>query len=431
MANCETCQHYATDSWPPLRIAQTKGRFCYWSCDTTRDGPAILATMVASARRAGVTEDFHVFSHKDVPGAVTHRPVKFDLKYHIFKWRMLRDELASLDYDYFVWLDSDNFFTRHPGDFGPRLLRGNSWWCQMESELTSPAIRRSEWWGAPIPSLVKMFRDHGATHNQVWNTNGGMWIVRKDAIAEFTSHAFAFHERCLALGWSDTHDETPLAWLGQVLVSPTRGVSDPERNTNAETSDVWACDWMGRYTDRLPDGKPWQGEDYLTGVSREVNPAIVHAMRSKSAMARAKGFANEVQVQVTPATSSAAVSSPGAGTMLKQMFTRMGFEADSVIDNETAVAIVNGVPITGCSGCEQLMLRMDSEGLSWCEDNVELIVGQIERNASMRKVPIVGSLNRLPLFRATATQMVRLAIRQARQSEIASLVDLPTHKEAS
>ena len=43
---------------------------------------------------------------------------------------------------------------------------------------------------------------------------------------------------------------------------------------------------MFHFRDRLPDGRSWQFEDYMSGEKHRVNPAIVHAMRSKEIMAR-------------------------------------------------------------------------------------------------------------------------------------------------
>lgn len=272
--------HHKTAVEPAVSVAVSgKNRFCYWSCDSTSSGAAILKTMVDSARRVGVLEDFYVFANGDVPGAITLSPGAIEIKYHIFKWRLLRDRLNTLDYDYFVWLDSDCYFTRHPGDLS-HLIRSNPLWCQMESEVTSPLVRRGDWWGAKIPQLIALFREFGVTGEKIWNTNGGMWIVRREAITEFCERAFAFHAECLKRGLHDTHDETPLALLGHLMVE------DPNLNTPGATQGTISSDWTGVYRDRLPDGKAWRCEDYMTGENRMVNPAIVHAMRSKTAMQR-------------------------------------------------------------------------------------------------------------------------------------------------
>jgi hypothetical protein len=289
MRRCDTCPEWspsqvtrsaAPPAAPRVNPVSGAGRFCYWSCDTTPQGPDILATMVASARRVGVLEDFHVFARRNVPGATVHSPGPLDIKYHVFKWTLLRDRLAQLDYDYFVWLDSDNYFVRHPGNFDP-LLRSNPIWCLMESEFTSPSAKYQDWWGVPLPTLATFFRDHGVYGAKKYNTNGGMFIVRKEAISEFVREALAFHRLCLSRGYWNTHDETPLAWIGQIWVD------DPVLNTQDATANLWACDWQGHFSGRLPNGEPWTIEDWMTGVKRVANPAIVHAMRSKSAMAAA------------------------------------------------------------------------------------------------------------------------------------------------
>jgi hypothetical protein len=277
----ESCPKFAEKAVYP------RGRFCYWSCDTTKNGAAILSTMIASARAAGVEEDFHVFANGDVPGATIHNPGKLDIARHVFKWRLLRGHLASLDYDFFVWLDSDNYFVRHPGDWSS-LIRGNAVWAQLESEMTAENVRRAEWWGAPIAEFNQLLTDHGVTGDKRHNTNGGCWIVRKEAIETFVEQALSFHSICLSKGWN-AHDETSLAWIGQVENMSGYGawVAEKELNTNAATCDIWACDWNGFFKGRLPTGEPWTVEDYMTGEQRTGNPAIVHAMRSKDAMAAA------------------------------------------------------------------------------------------------------------------------------------------------
>lgn len=51
--------------------------------------------------------------------------------------------------------------------------------------------------------------------------------------------------------------------------------------------DIWASEWTGALKDRLPDGAQWEFQEYMTGKKSLVNPAIVHAMRSKSALTEA------------------------------------------------------------------------------------------------------------------------------------------------
>jgi hypothetical protein len=64
-------------------------------------------------------------------------------------------------------------------------------------------------------------------------------------------------------------------------------VGNPYLHTLGHNSDLWASDWTGVFSDRFPDGSAWDFEDYLDGSHVRVNPAIVHCMRSKSALIRA------------------------------------------------------------------------------------------------------------------------------------------------
>lgn len=448
------------------------GRCCYFSCDTTPQGPDILAAMVASARRCGVTDDFHVFSHRHVPDAIVYKPGPIDVKFHTFKWRLLRDELAHMDYDYFVWLDSDNVFVRNPGDLEKSLLRDNRMWCLMESDMTSPKMRIGDWWGIKTPNLLKLFRDNGAGE-RVWNSNGGMWAVRREHVAEFVETMESFRQKCYAMGYKNVHDELPLAWIGQT----PDWVKDPERNTNAAAAAIWACDWQGVFSDRIPTGKPWAIEDYMTGERRIANPAIVHAMRSKMAMARGldhkpednaippavaewlgkaalsgkyqiavwreefgkiyldhltnnwqksdfdeslKMLAREVAIKKGDIPAEAApIAKPydGAGTILAGMFAAMGFKAEAEQPEtvESAEMIAENIRIMECGGCKAMLARMDNEGPEWCESHVDEIVMRIKANAANRPVAVFGSLDRIPFFETTARYFVNQAIKKAKR----------------
>lgn len=76
-------------------------------------------------------------------------------------------------------------------------------------------------------------------------------------------------------------EEAPLAYVGHMLVG------NPDLHTLEYSSDLWASDWTGVFSDRLPDGSAWDFVDYMDGSPMRVNPAIVHCMRSKNALVRA------------------------------------------------------------------------------------------------------------------------------------------------
>lgn len=255
-------------------------KFCYWSVADSQGGHAAMAaTLVDSARRAGVDEQFHIWTDQKIQDAVYHPCGTFNKDHYLFKLAFLRDEVAKLDYDAFVFLDADNFFVRHPGpNMVTDLLRENKWWVQLECQTNTPLATRGDWWGCPLQFFAPVVRSFGVNSKRIYNCNAGMFIVRREAIDEFVERTLTFYDYCRnELRLVNFTEEAPLAYVGHL-------VDNPERNTLAATHQIWASDWTAQYNNRLPDGNPWIFEDYLSGEKRSVNPAIVHAMRAKQAL---------------------------------------------------------------------------------------------------------------------------------------------------
>lgn len=251
-------------------------RFCYWSIG---DGPygRMLATMVASARQAGVEEDFHLWTDRPIAGAVCHElPEEFDKHLYLFKFEILLREVAGLDYDYYVFLDADCYFVRHPGNV-LRTLHGAPIHVCLESDCTDPRNTRLDWWGCPLERFVELMRSQGVRSRKIFNTNAGFWIVKRDVIPTFHSLAMSFWQHCSQQGFQFT-EEAPLAYVGQMLTG------NPYLHTLPQHPDLWASDWTGVFADRLPEDATWQFQDYMNQLPTTVNPAIVHAMRSKAAL---------------------------------------------------------------------------------------------------------------------------------------------------
>ena len=254
-------------------------KFCYWSIGD-RDHGKMLATLVESARRAGVKEDFHLWTdNQNIKGAICHPCGNFDKAHYLFKFSFLKEEVSKLDYDYFVFLDSDCFFRCHPGEgVFDTLLRSNRWFIQLENECTSKFIKREGWWDCPIRWYILLLRYFGVKSPKIFNTNAGFWIVRKEAIPEFYDLTMKFFNFCRdELHLVTFTEEPPLAYVGHL-------VDDPELNTLDKTSHVWCSDWTGCFHERLPDNNAWDFVDYMTGEKKKVFPAIVHCMRAKNAL---------------------------------------------------------------------------------------------------------------------------------------------------
>ena len=83
-------------------------------------------------------------------------------------------------------------------------------------------------------------------------------------------------------------EELPLALAGTKLCqSPARFAP----SQNAEAAALWVSDWQGFWAGRVPRDVGWWAADWVTGRRFRVEPAIVHAMRSKAALeAAGKGL---------------------------------------------------------------------------------------------------------------------------------------------
>jgi len=229
--------------------------------------------MVASARAVGVQEDFHIWTDaEEVPGARVHAAGEFDPWGWLFKLVFLREQAAKLPYDYLVFLDTDHWFVRHPGDIAGRFS-DVPMHITLEADLT-----REEgflyWWEYPTLWFVDSMRKAGVTTPGVYAVNAGMFVVRRDAAEEVYRLADQFWGHCKRRG-AIYVDEPLLSYAMHRLCS------DVSRHTLEATGDFWATDLDGLYQNTLPEDRPFDFRGLYRGNSVRVRPAIVHAIRSK------------------------------------------------------------------------------------------------------------------------------------------------------
>src|SRR4051812_23938125 len=165
-------------------------RFCYW---TVADGDYALMAQatILSARRVGITTDFHVWSDRPVRGAITHPSGVFDKWGCLFKLTFLRDVVQHFDYDYFVWIDTDTYFVRNPGDL-TKLVKGSPFHIALECDLLGVENQRKEWWDCRATTLVRLMRDLGVKTSSIYNVNGGLFIVERSTIETLFRLAMEF-----------------------------------------------------------------------------------------------------------------------------------------------------------------------------------------------------------------------------------------------
>ena len=178
------------------KSARTKPKrgssYCYWSVADSEF--ALMAeTMVASAQKAGVTTEFHIWSDRKIAGAIVHPVGGFKKDHYLFKLQFLRDRVTALPHDYFVWLDADNYFVRDPGNI-LRVLDGAPMHASLESDVCRPNNIRTNWRDCPLPIYAHLMRSAGVRGKSIFNVNGGFWIVHRDVISEFCELAFGFWE---------------------------------------------------------------------------------------------------------------------------------------------------------------------------------------------------------------------------------------------
>ena len=117
-----------------------KPTFCYWSV-VDGDYSLMARALVKSARRSGVKDDFHIWTDRRVPGAYSHSAGQFKKGGCLFKLNFMLNQIRKFKYDYYIWLDTDAYFVRHPGDI-LRVLDGSPIHLTLECDLASPKNRR-------------------------------------------------------------------------------------------------------------------------------------------------------------------------------------------------------------------------------------------------------------------------------------------------
>jgi hypothetical protein len=125
--------------------------------------------------------------------------------------------------------------------------------------------------------MVKLYQDFGVIQKTAYSTNGGFWMCKKG----FARHAAATAARFKnfqRINGMDLPEEVFVAILSHMFST------EYQDRFHSNYEDIWASEWTGALSDKIPDGSPWEFQEYMTNAKKIVNPAIVHAMRSKNAL---------------------------------------------------------------------------------------------------------------------------------------------------
>lgn len=250
-------------------------KMCYWTvCFGTYTD--MTEAMIKSARNVGVDDPFVVYADREIKDSNTltlELPHGFQNDNHyLFKLDYLKD-VGRMFYDYFTFIDADSYFVRHPGDL-IRYCHDGPIHFTMESNCNQNYGYRKDWWGCSLPEFCQLMWEKGVRSKMIFNLNAGLWTVKREAILHVHRLGYEFWNHAQSKGYTFT-EEAALAYAGHMLMGNVykhRLVLAPE---------LWASDWMGHFAGRLPIDEPWIFHDYMTDEHIHVQPAIVHAMRSK------------------------------------------------------------------------------------------------------------------------------------------------------
>ena len=250
-------------------------KICYWSI-AWGNYSYILQSLLKSFKDVGMKDDFHAFSDKKLKYCFHHdlnNQIELD-RLQFFKFNYLKYELEQLDYDVFVFIDADHFFVRKPDIEISNILGQDSWHSFLESPINSYKTQRQDWWGIPNLNFTNYFNELGVKTSEIRNTNGGFWICKKDFINKACELAFNSHMYLKSKGYT-VPEEVSISYISHM------SSLNIEQRYAENYLDYWASDWTSNFANTIPQNRNWIWTSYMTNEQFNVNPAIVHAMRSK------------------------------------------------------------------------------------------------------------------------------------------------------
>jgi hypothetical protein len=238
----------------------------------------MVQNLMNSIRAVGIDYDILTFSDQPLANVMScelDNSINLDFTQY-WKFDYL-NKVSELDYDLFVFIDSDHFFVRKPRLDFSEIIGEDPWHSFLESPLNSAITTRDDWWNVKNPEMVNMWREFGVHQKTVFNTNGGFWMCKKEFAKQAKDTVFLFRDFQRKRGLN-LPEEVAIAVLSHMFSM------DYTKRLHSNYMDIWASEWTGVLKDQIPNNSSWEFVEYMTGKKIIVNPSIVHAMRSKNAL---------------------------------------------------------------------------------------------------------------------------------------------------
>lgn len=254
-------------------------KICYWTI-AWGDYAYMAQALISSAKAVGIQDDFIVFSDKNLKDCINHPldpKIDLSLVNYMFKFSYLT-KLLEMNYEYFVFIDSDSYFVTKPNLSPLDIMKeGNPWHCFLESPINSEKTIRPDWWGVPVKTLTQMYRNLGVFNKEIRNVNAGYWICKKSFIKQACKLGIACYNYFISNNYKIT-EEIPMAYITNYMSK------NVDFHFHENYFNYWASDWTGNFKNIMPLYKIWSYESYMTGEKYNIQPALVHAMRSKTVL---------------------------------------------------------------------------------------------------------------------------------------------------
>lgn len=248
-----------------------KERCCFWSIARGSSSRVRACEMVASARRVGVFKEFHIWTDGSVEGAICHRLRKVRDRGALLPLNLLREAVAKLHYDYFIWLAPNTLFTHVPNDI-LRVLHGAPVHASLEYDAALPSKLHPDWGPCSLANFTRLMAFNGVHSRAIFTVNDAFWIVHHDAIKTVDNLARGFWWFCGQAGYRFGFAPL-LAYVTQMLCG------NPYLHRLRESADIWAPVRTRGHLVRTPPGGVWKYVDYFSGEVLTVKPALVHPLR--------------------------------------------------------------------------------------------------------------------------------------------------------